>query len=97
MLLPAIYLGVELVTHRVIITATSVSDVKARSTSDADGSHESYTILDGPPFPWLSWSRRQRPVAILWTGTDGSDHRLSFVWFRRKDAHAIIAGVHALQ
>lgn len=89
----ALYLGVELCTHRVVIDAASVSDVRIRSTSVTDGSHESHTILDSA---LLSWSLRQRPVAIIWTGTDGSDHRLSFSWFRPDDAHTIIAGVHAL-
>ncbi len=91
----AVYLAIELATHRVVIDGASVSDMRIRSTSVTDGSHESYTILDSSPFPRLS--SKQRPVAIVWTGVDGSDHRLSFTWFRSDDAHTIIAGVHALK
>lgn len=90
----AIYLAIELCTHRVVIDATSVSDVRIRSTSVNDGSDESYPILEVSP---LSWRMKLRPIAIVWTGTDGNDHRLSFAWFRRDDARTIIAGVDALR
>jgi len=93
---PLGYLALELFSHRVAVTATTVTDSTWRRSSTTDGSSESYTVLAGPVIPRLSWSQRQQPSIIVWTGTDNERHRLSLQWFRRDDVYAIIAAVQAL-
>ncbi|MCB0922450.1 MAG: hypothetical protein H6513_04630 [Acidimicrobiaceae bacterium] len=95
-LLPLPVLGLELLHHRVSATATGVTDATWRGSSTTDGSSESYTVLAGPVIPRLSWSQRQHPSIIVWTGTDGLRHRLSLQWFSREDTYEIIAAVRAL-
>lgn len=95
-LLPLPLLGLELFLHRVSVTATTVTDSTWRGSSTTDGSSESYTVLDGPVMPHLSWRQRQHPSIIVWTGTDGMRHRLSLQSFSRKDAYAIVAAIQAL-
>ncbi len=96
MLLPMVYLCLELGFHRVSVTGKAVTDTTWRTTSTATGTDESYTVLDGPLLPRLGWSQHQQPSLMVWTGTDGRRHRLSFQWFRRRDVYAIIAAVQAL-
>lgn len=95
-LLPAVYLTLELLLHRVVVTATTVTDRTWRRSSTTDGSRESITVLDLPDGLSSIWSRRRRPTMIVWTALDGRQHQLPFLWFRRNEVPSIIGAVQRL-
>lgn len=95
-LLPAVHLVVELSLHRVVVTATTVTDRTWRRSSTTDGSTESITVLDLPEGLSQMWSTRRRPTMVVWTGVDGRRHQLALHWFRRREVPAIIAAVQRL-
>lgn len=89
------YLVLELVFHRITVSGRTVSEVTWRRTRTSADVEEACTVLAGPLLPQLSLRNRQQPSAIVWTESDGRQHHISFQWFRRRDAYAMIAAIQA--
>lgn len=92
-LVPAVWVAVELASHRVVLTGDAIVDVRARSTSRGTAADEPTTVVQKPS--GRSGTTRHYPTAIIWRDGDGW-HAVSFFLFSNRSKYLIIAAARAL-